>query len=472
MTPTFDNRGHNYKWLFYTLDLVILTIVFALFVNWIVEVMGWRNYSSDSRFYWNRYGHLFVFLLSYISAASLVKIKLKDLDSMLETFIRAAARVLVMYLIFTFCVWILFHTFPGHLIMWSGIVNGILICLSHCLLTKIIVSRRRRNEINVIFVGADENSIRLYDEIKHGYSTFSYNVKGFFTSSMRKNIPADSSFLGKVSEVCNFLQNNSVGTVLCSLNPAKSEEDINTIVRYCEDNFISFFYVPNMEGYPHRKMHFNQWGDVTVIRLHNEPLADPYNRVSKRLFDIVFSGLFLMVLFPAISIFVSIGTLISSPGPIFFRQKRTGYNGRSFTMYKFRSMKVNADADKVQATEDDPRKTRFGNFLRRTSIDELPQFINVFKGDMSVVGPRPHMERHTEQYSKIIKGYFVRHLCQPGLTGWAQVNGCRGETKELWQMEERVKHDIWYIENWSFVLDFRIIMKTVIQIFKGDSQAY
>lgn len=472
MTPSFDNRGHNFKWLIYTADVIILAIVFTVFVNLIVEAMGWRNYDSDSRFYWNRYGHLFVFLLSYFTSVSLVRIKLKDLDSMLETFIRALVQVGVMYILFTLFVWILFHTFPGHLLMWSGIVNGILICLSHCIITKILIRGRRKNNVNVVFVGADESNVSLYNEIKHGFSTFSYDIKGFFTSTLQENIPSDSFFLGKISEVSNYLKSNPADLLLCSLNPAKSEEDIDRIIKYCENNFISFYYVPNLEGYPNRRMHFTQWGDVTLIRLHNEPLADPYKRASKRAFDLVFSGLFLITLFPLLLIFVSIGTTISSPGPIFFRQKRTGYNGNSFTMLKFRSMRVNPDADKIQATADDPRKTKFGNFLRKTSIDELPQFINIFKGEMSVVGPRPHMELHTEQYSKIIDSYLVRHLCKPGLTGWAQVNGCRGETKEVSQMADRVKHDIWYIENWSFLLDMRIIFKTVLQIFKGDSQAY
>ena len=142
-------------------------------------------------------------------------------------------------------------------------------------------------------------------------------------------------------------------------------------------------------------------------------------------------------------------------------------------LYKFRSMKVNKDADRVQATKDDPRKTKFGNFLRKSSIDELPQFINVLKGDMSLIGPRPHMLYHTEVYSKLIGDYMVRHLAKPGITGWAQVNGCRGETKEVEDMERRVEHDIWYIEHWTPLLDLVVFVKTVIQLMPGrDKQAY
>ncbi|MDE6354494.1 MAG: sugar transferase, partial [Prevotella sp.] len=163
---------------------------------------------------------------------------------------------------------------------------------------------------------------------------------------------------------------------------------------------------------------------------------------------------------------------LQSPGPIFFKQSRTGMNGREFQCYKFRSMHVNKDADLVQATENDPRKFAFGNFMRKANVDELPQFFNVLKGDMSIVGPRPHMLHHTEVYRDLIDKYMVRHFVKPGITGWAQVTGYRGETKELWQMEGRVQRDIWYIENWSIWLDLRIIGKTALQIFIHDKNAY
>lgn len=162
----------------------------------------------------------------------------------------------------------------------------------------------------------------------------------------------------------------------------------------------------------------------------------------------------------------------TSPGPIFFKQKRSGEENKEFWCYKFRSMRVNKDSDKVQATLNDPRKTRLGNFMRKTSIDELPQFINVLLGDMSVVGPRPHMLKHTEEYSKLIDKYMVRHLVKPGITGWAQVTGFRGETKELWQMEGRVERDIWYLEHWTFMLDLYIIYKTVKNAVRGEKEAY
>ena len=184
------------------------------------------------------------------------------------------------------------------------------------------------------------------------------------------------------------------------------------------------------------------------------------------------SGIFLVTIFPVIYLIVGTIIKLTSPGPIFFKQMRTGLNGREFKCYKFRSMRVNDEADKKQATADDPRKTKFGNFLRRSNIDELPQFINVFKGEMSIVGPRPHMLAHTETYARWIDKYMVRHFIKPGVTGWAQTHGFRGETKELSQMEGRVQSDIWYMEHWTLLLDLYIIYKTIANVIVGEKNAY
>lgn len=202
------------------------------------------------------------------------------------------------------------------------------------------------------------------------------------------------------------------------------------------------------------------------------PLYIRYNRIIKRIFDLMVSAVVLCTLFPVIFLVVGIIIKLTSPGPIFFIQKRTGKDGKDFNCYKFRSMKVNKEADEVQATADDPRKTPFGNFIRNTSIDEIPQLINVFLGDMSLIGPRPHMVRHTEMYSRLIDNYMDRHAVKPGITGWAQVTGLRGETKELYLMEKRVEADIWYIQNWSFLLDLKIVVKTFSTLILGDRHAY
>jgi lipopolysaccharide/colanic/teichoic acid biosynthesis glycosyltransferase/lipopolysaccharide biosynthesis glycosyltransferase len=192
----------------------------------------------------------------------------------------------------------------------------------------------------------------------------------------------------------------------------------------------------------------------------------------KRLFDIVFSTVVLLTVFPVAYVVLGTGVKLSSPGSVFFRQKRTGLYGQEFCCMKFRSMKVNEVADTEQAAQDDPRITRFGHFLRRTHLDELPQFINVFKGEMSVVGPRPHMLKHTEYYADRIEGYMLRHEVCPGITGWAQVKGFSGEIRDMKDMERRVARDIWYIRHRSFLLDMCIIARTAMMMFRRDKRAY
>lgn len=212
--------------------------------------------------------------------------------------------------------------------------------------------------------------------------------------------------------------------------------------------------------------------EVSYINETQEPLDIPLHKTFKRCFDVVFALAVLLTIFPLIYIIVAIAIKLSSPGPVFFVQKRTGQDGEDFDCYKFRSMRINAAADLLQARENDPRKTKVGDFLRKTNIDELPQFLNVLKGDMSVVGPRPHMVKHTEDYSALIDNYMDRHLVKPGITGLAQVRGFRGETKELHQMAGRVKLDVWYIQNWTLGLDIKIIWKTVANVIKGERLAY
>jgi len=251
----------------------------------------------------------------------------------------------------------------------------------------------------------------------------------------------------------------------------KEKDIIRNISKLCDSQVVRFYYVPVSVESIGLNLKREMLDDMEIFTTYENLLQNSVNRVIKRAFDIAFSlgalGL-TGLLFPIVWLIIK----TQSPGPIFFKQLRTGMDGKDFVCYKFRSMHVNKDADKVQATKNDPRKYPFGNFMRKANIDELPQFWNVLRGDMSVVGPRPHMLAHTEMYSHLIDKYMVRHFVKPGVTGWAQVTGFRGETRELWQMEERVKRDIWYMEHWSFWLDIRIVWLTFKTIFVHDKNAY
>lgn len=393
--------------------------------------------------------------------------------------VRAFALSLTCVLLFSLLISMVYKSSPRQVLYQMGLYSWFGITIIHMIvnITAKWVRKRGGNQLRVVFVGNDQNCRTLMNEMRMGFGTQYYIIDGVFNSRYQDCSVDGVPHLGFVADVFPYLGDNndrSIDEIYCGLSPVDDLQQsiIRDLVNYCNAHFIHFYFVPNMDGYPKRVMDITKKGTISVMSLHEEPLANPLNKVIKRSFDILFSGLFLLFVYPWVFIFVAIGIKRSSPGPIYFKQSRTGYNGHSFTMYKFRSMHVNAQSDTLQATKDDPRKFAFGNFLRRSSIDELPQFINVFKGDMSLIGPRPHMDYHTHKFSELINDYMVRHLVKPGLSGWAQVNGCRGETSTVQQMKDRIEHDIWYIENWTPWLDIEIIWRTIVQVIKGDEQAY
>lgn len=329
--------------------------------------------------------------------------------------------------------------------------------------------RSGRNFTRVIIVGANATAVRLYKELI-SESGYGYRITGVFGADYPAELPADL-YRGGYDEVEDFVHRENIDEIYYTLS-GKHENILRRIINVANDNVVSFFYVPQISRYISGRFELYRMGSMPMLTLNCNPLTRLVNRLIKRVFDVVFSSLVLVVLFPLVFVPVAIAIKLSSHGPVFFRQMRTGYRGIDFVCLKFRTMKVNVDSDRVQAKEDDPRKTRVGDFLRRTSIDELPQFINVLKGEMSIVGPRPHMLKHTDEYRRLIGEYMVRHKVKPGITGWAQVCGWRGPTAELWQMEKRVEHDVWYIENWSFLLDLKIIVRTVANAIHGEENAF
>lgn len=385
-------------------------------------------------------------------------------------------RNMVPFVLLSVCILLLFHFEFSHSRLFGLFyIVLILVIVSYRLAFRYFLELYRKqggNVRKVILIGSHENMQELYHAMTDD-PTSGYRVLGYFEDFPSDRYPSDVSYLGHPQEVNNFLKQNvgRVDQLYCSLPSARSAE-IVPIINYCENHLVRFFSVPNVRNYLKHRMHFEMLGNVPVLSIRREPLELLENRIVKRTFDIVCSTLFLCTIFPFIYIIVGVAIKMSSPGPIFFKQKRSGEDGKEFWCYKFRSMRVNAQCDTLQATEHDPRKTRIGEIIRKTSIDELPQFINVFKGDMSIVGPRPHMLKHTQEYSLLINKFMVRHFVKPGITGWAQVTGYRGETKELWQMEGRVMRDIWYIEHWTFLLDLYIMYKTVYNAIHGEKEAY
>ena len=321
------------------------------------------------------------------------------------------------------------------------------------------------NTRSVTLVGEDKELLCLYHKLKSN-PTYGYRVCSIYGDI--EGLTPDGS-ISDFKALLSRSEDLQLGDEVYLCVPRKERELIEQTARLSNHRVAKFYYLPTAE----EKLNLQPIliDDIGVMTTYTSPLEEPLNRLLKRLFDVIFSILCLIptaLLLP----FIVLAIKRQSPGPVFFRQLRTGIDGRDFYCYKFRSMHVNSDADRLQATKDDPRKFPFGDFIRKTNIDELPQFWNVLLGDMSIVGPRPHMLAHTEQYDKLIDKYMVRHFVKPGITGWAQVTGFRGETRELWQMEGRVERDIWYIQHWSLWLDLRIIWMTVKTVFKRDEKAY
>lgn len=319
----------------------------------------------------------------------------------------------------------------------------------------------------VVLVGHPWNLEDIYHTLND--HSLGFKILGIFT---RKELPEDMQLknLGDRRMVMSYLRQHQEVTDLYMVPDTDYTAETDEIFRYCEDHMIRFYALPVFMEFLTKRMELSHLGSTMLLSVRNEPLQDPVNRGVKRLFDILTSGLFLLTVFPIVYLIAGIIIKIQSPGPILFKQKRNGLDGKEFYCLKFRSMHVNKDSDRIQATKNDPRKFKFGNLMRKTNIDELPQFINVFKGDMSLVGPRPHMLLHTQEYSRLIRRYMVRHLVKPGITGWAQVQGFRGETKTRDQMENRVKADIWYVENWSFGLDLRIMWRTLLNMLRHNEE--
>jgi putative colanic acid biosynthesis UDP-glucose lipid carrier transferase len=361
------------------------------------------------------------------------------------------------------------HLFSrGFLLYYYGflLMGFIFLRLSHhTLVRKGAAGMKRR----ILFIGGGIALRQLFDRIlKIPY----YTIVGVLSA---QDVMAKITIRSKYSanEWEQFLFKENVNEVLLALTGIEREHVIE-IVNFCEERGVRVTLVPDYIETVYGRGLMEELEGIPVVALRSEPLDNIMNRFIKRLFDIVFSGIIVALILPVVTLFVGILIKFFSPGPVFFRQERTGLSGKNFKLWKFRTMQVTDRdiADKVAAEFNDPRITRLGQFLRKSSIDELPQFINVLLGDMSVVGPRPHMLAHTDQYKSIVSKYMVRHFVKPGLTGWAQVNGYRGTTEHVFLMEKRVEYDIYYIENWSMLFDIQIIFMTILVLLRGDARAF
>jgi putative colanic acid biosynthesis UDP-glucose lipid carrier transferase len=333
-----------------------------------------------------------------------------------------------------------------------------------------IYRKKGHNYSRILLVGLNNNNLNLIDHV-YLNPTNGYRITGLLTDA-KVNKKLKKYYKGNLSEIIPFLEKNEVDEIIISL-PHHQSKLINDLFRYADNNMMRVRVIPEFSEYLSQTFSIDYVKNIPIMKLRSEPLKSFENIAIKRIFDIVFSLLSIVLLFSWLFPIIAIIIKLTSKGPVFFVQERTGKDGEPFNCFKFRSMTVNALSDNLQATKNDARVTKFGAIARKTSIDELPQIINVLLNNMSLVGPRPHMLKHTEEYRVLVDKFMVRHFAKPGVTGWAQINGYRGETKFVKDMENRALADIWYIENWSFFLDVKIVFTTAFSMFfKKDENAF
>ena len=384
-----------------------------------------------------------------------------------------------------------FHNqFSGKVLLTWFIATPLMLIASHITVRSIVTNLYNKGKLrSAIVIGANETSFTFIQHIAE-LPFLLIKYQGFFDERNSSRIAGDfgshleeltnppiaatvtrpdnfGSRLGGLVDVVPYIQKHNIEIVFISL-PMSSQPRIQKLMDELPDTTVSIYFLPDIYIFDLMQTRFEYIGDVPVVAMSESPFVG-VDGVVKAASDFVLALLIIILLSPVMAC-IALAVKITSPGPVIFKQRRYGLNGEEIVVYKFRSMTVTEDGAKIeQAKQNYQRLTKIGGFLRRTSLDELPQFFNVLQGRMSIVGPRPHAVAHNELYRKLIKGYMLRHKAKPGITGWAQVNGWRGETEVLEKMKARIEHDLYYLKHWSIWLDLWIIFKTVWIILRKDN---
>lgn len=386
-----------------------------------------------------------------------------------------------------------FHNqFSQQVLLTWFMVTPLMLIVSHLTVRSIVANLYNKGHLrSAIVIGANETSLEFIKHIAElPFLLISY--QGFFdernssrlagNSASRPDETVDSAMaatanspdnfnfgarLGGLTDVVPYVRKHNIEMVFISL-PMSSQPRIQKLMDELPDTTTSIYFLPDIYIFDLMQARFEYIGDVPVVAMNESPFTG-IDGVVKSISDFVLALLIIILLSPVLA-GIALAVKITSPGPVIFKQRRYGLNGEEIMVYKFRSMTVTEDGENIeQAKQNDQRFTKIGGFLRRTSLDELPQFFNVLQGRMSIVGPRPHAVAHNELYRKLIKGYMLRHKAKPGITGWAQVNGWRGETETLEKMKARIEHDLYYLKHWSIWLDLWIILKTVWIVLRKEN---
>lgn len=321
----------------------------------------------------------------------------------------------------------------------------------------------------VMIIGYNERGKKLASYLEQ--EPIKTEIVGFCEEDENVNELSLYPIIAGIGDAVTASKQYEVTEIFSTIAP-EQQSGIYKLISDADQACIRFRIVPDFNHFIRKPVHLDYLKDIPVLSLRKEPLDDVGNRIKKRLYDLFISSVVIIFILSWLVPIIGLLIWLDSRGPVFFTQQRSGKGGKTFNCIKFRSMKVNKESNEKQATKNDSRVTKLGAFLRKSNLDEMPQFLNVFVGDMSIVGPRPHMLKHTDDYSKLLNKYMVRHFLKPGITGWAQIHGFRGEIKHMQDINNRVEYDLWYLENWSLWLDTRIILMTAFNMVKGEKNAY
>jgi len=463
------------RWLNFIMDLLVLNIA--------VIISYFSILSDKPLLYLQALPYLLIINFGWLFSQSLFKIYDDYIYRNSVSLFNRAIKAFFLFTFFLICVFFIslqndnLKLRESTLVFFYAVLLT-LFCVGLFITRIILLSIRKQTRAkmgihkrNIVIVGQNTSSNNL-SSLFSTQANARYNILGVFYDNADRYSLNDNMYLGCTADCIPYIRNNRVDEIFCSI-PGTSKENVSVLMQEADRNMTRLRLVPDYNEYfAGSNMSIEMVDNIPMMSNRAEPLENISNAAVKRFFDIVFSTLIIVFVLSWLLPIIALLIKMESKGPVFFRQLRSGRSNEPFYCLKFRSMTVNDDADEVQATKGDQRITRLGAFMRKTSLDELPQFFNVIMGHMSIVGPRPHMLKHTEEYSEIIDKFMVRHFLKPGITGWAQVTGLRGETKTTEDMENRVEADVHYLENWSLMFDFKIIFLTVWNMFKGDENAY
>lgn len=451
----------------YQKTLNILTDI--LLLNFCYFVIYFHQFRTLDTFAQSRYFELLLFYnIAWFFSVNAVKVYDIGRTNKTEETIKRLLNALLLFLILIFAfLGLKGIVYNKYLIFQTYVLSALLLTISNVTIIALLKRYRRKgfNFRNVLIAGQGEIANDLKDYLINN-PQLGYQLLGIFDDTSES-----SDTIGDIKSIEKFCANNVIHEIYCCL-PYIEPKKVRRLIKFAENNFIKIGIIPDIRGFPGKNVEISLYDFIPVLNFKPGPLEDQANAFIKRSFDVLFS-LFVLVfilswLFPIFAILIK----MESPGPVLFIQYRTGRGNESFRCFKFRTMLVNKDSDLKQATRNDSRITRIGRFLRKTNLDEMPQFFNVLMGEMSVVGPRPHMLKHTEEFTRAIDKFMLRHYVKPGITGLAQIKGYRGETNTHEKLKNRVKLDRFYVANWSLFFDIRIILLTIYSMLKGDNNAF